>query len=201
MGRAQLGPSQKLRRLTMKFEELRELVRARRTDMMVDKDRQLPDGTLEKLCELAMWAPNHKLTFPWMFAAVSGDARARLSNCTADAMERDGDKPEKVAKARTKFQRAPVILIVGTDPGDTQLRTEENRDAVSAGIQNILLGATTLGFASFWSSCPKGANDDVAKFCGFKAGTHITAMIYLGYPERQAPTIERPPATIKLITS
>ena len=184
----------------MKFDELRELVRARRTDMMVDKDRALNDGVIEQRCELAMWAPNHKLTFPWMFAAVSGDARERLSNCVADAMARDGDKPEKVAKARTKFQRAPVILIVGTEQGDTQLRTQENRDAVSAGIQNILLGATSLGLASFWSSCPKGANDDVANFCNFKPNTHITAMIYLGHPQRQAPPIERPPAKIFKIT-
>ena len=185
----------------MKFEELSDLVRARRTDMMVDKDRALDAGVIEKLCELAMWAPNHKLTFPWMFAAVTGDARARLSNCTADAMAREGDKPEKVTKARTKFQRAPVILIVGTEQGDTQLRTEENRDAVSAGIQNILLGATSLGLASFWSSCPKGANDDVANFCEFPQDTHITAMIYLGYPQRQAPAIERPPVKIKTIAN
>ena len=34
----------------MNFEELRELVRARRTDMMVDKDRALDDGVIEKLC-------------------------------------------------------------------------------------------------------------------------------------------------------
>ena len=177
----------------MNFESLRELIRARRTDMMVDKDRALDSGTLEKLCELAMWAPNHKMTFPWMFAAVTGDARARLSNCTADAMAREGDKPEKVAKARTKFQR--------TEPGDTQLRTEENRDAVSAGIQNILLGATTLGLASFWSSCPKGVNEDVANFCNFKPGTHITAMIYLGHPQREAPVLERPPVKITNIAS
>ncbi len=185
----------------MKFDELRELVRARRTDMMVDKDRALDVGVIEKLCELAMWAPNHKLTFPSVFAAVTGDARERLSNCTADAMARQGDKPERVAKARTKFQRAPVILIVGTELGDTQLRTEENRDAVSAGIQNILLGATSLGLASFWSSCPKGANEDVANFCGFKTGTHITAMIYLGHPQRQAPAIKRPSAKITSITN
>lgn len=184
----------------MKFDELQELVRARRTDMMVDKNRKLDDGTVEKLCELAMWAPNHKLTFPSAFAAITGDARERLSNCTADAMARNGDTPEKVAKARTKFQRAPMILIIGTESGDTQLRTEENRDAVSAGIQNILLGATSLGLASFWSSCPKGANDDVAKFCEFKPDTHITAMIYLGHPQRVATAIQRPPAKIKNIT-
>ena len=132
----------------------------------------------------------------FLIAAVTGEARERLSNCVADAMAREGDKPEKVAKARTKFQRAPVILIVGTDQGDTQLRTEENRDAVSAGIQNILLGATSLGLASFWSSCPKGANDDVAKYCGWPQGTHITAMVYLGWPTRTLPDRERPAPAI-----
>ncbi len=182
------------------FEDLRQLVMARRSEMLVEKDRKLDPGVIEKLCELATWAPNHKRTFPWMFAAVTDDARERLSNCVADAMERRGDKPEKVAKARTKFQRAPVILIVGTVPGDTQLRTEENRDAVAAGIQNILLGATSLGLASFWTSCPKGVNDDVTNFCDFNPGTHITAMIYLGHPQRQTPAVERPPANIKIIT-
>jgi len=183
----------------VKFEELKSLVRARRTDMMVDKDRMPADGTVEKLCELAMWAPNHKLTFPWKFAAVTGDARARLSNCVADAMARQGDPPHKVEKARAKYQRAPVILIVGSEPGDTQLRTGENRDAVAAGIQNILLGATSLGLASFWSSCPTGVNDDVARFSGFNPGTHITAMIYLGHPQRSAPEIKRPPVAINYI--
>ena len=43
----------------MNCEAMRELVKARCTDMMVDKDRALDNGTLEKLCELAMWAPNH----------------------------------------------------------------------------------------------------------------------------------------------
>ena len=183
----------------MSFEEFSKLVLMRRTNLVVDKDRPMDPGVLEQLCELAMWAPNHKLTFPWVFAAITGSARARLSNVAADAMFREGDSPAKVDRARTKYQRAPVVLVVGTEVGETQLRTEENRDAVAAGIQNILLGATTLGLASYWSSCPRGANDDVASFCEFRAGTHITAMIYLGWPQRQAPVTMRPPVKINTI--
>ena len=183
------------------FEEFSKLVLTRRTNLVVDKDRPLDPGVLEKLCELAMWAPNHKLTFPWVFTAVTGDARARLSNVAADAMAREGDTPAKVDRARTKFQRAPVVLVVGAEVGESQLRTEENRDAVAAGIQNILLGATTLGLASYWSSCPRGANDDVASFCEFRLGTHITAMIYLGWPQREAPGTMRPPVKVRTITS
>ena len=30
------------------------------------------------LCDLAQWAPNHKRTWPWRFAAFSGSGRAKL---------------------------------------------------------------------------------------------------------------------------
>jgi nitroreductase len=91
--------------------------------------------------------------------------------------------------------------VVGTLQGESELQTEENRDAVSAGIQNMLLGATAMGLGSFWSSCPKGANDDVAKHCGWPEGTHITAMLYLGWPNRDIPDRERPAPAITYFTS
>jgi nitroreductase len=111
-------------------------------------------------------------------------------------MKRRGDAENKVEKTRTKYLRAPVIIVVGTAPGDSELQTEENRDAVAAGIQNLLLGATAMGFGSFWSSCPKGANDDVARHCGWESGTHVTAIIYLGWPTRTLPDRERPAPNI-----
>ena len=70
-----------------------------------------------------------------------------------------GDEPARVDKTRRKYLRAPGMLVVGSAAGDTPLRTIENRDAVAAGIQNVLLGATAAGLASFWSSCPKGAEE------------------------------------------
>ena len=99
-------------------------------------------------------------------------------------MHRFGDSAEKVLKTRTKYLRAPAVLVVGSHSGDTLLRSAENRDATSAGIQNILLGATVAGLASYWSSCPKGANDEVALFCGFKPDTFIASLIYVGWPIR-----------------
>ena len=166
----------------MKFEELRELVRARRTDMMVDKDRALDDGTLEKLCELAMWAPNHKRTWPWRFAHVKGEARGTYGNTVADALATAGKDEDAVAKARTKFLRSPSLIVVGSAQGEDQLRTDENRDAVAAGIQTLLLSATARGLATYWGSCPPPAQKAVADFCGFDPGTAIIGHIYVGWP-------------------
>lgn len=180
-------------------DELAALIRSRRTNMAVHRDRPVPHDLVEELCALAMWAPNHKRTWPWRFALVDGDGRARLGEVIADAMAHHGDPPEKVQKARGKYLRTPATLVVGSAPGDTPDRTAENRDATAAGIQNLLLAATAHGLATYWGSCPKGANDVVAELCGFEAGTHVAAIIYLGWPNDEAAVPERPAVQVRIV--
>lgn len=181
--------------------DLADLIRRRRTSMLVDKQRAVPNEMLRDMCELAQWAPNHKRTWPWRFAIAEGEARARLGNVIADAMHAHGDPLEKVDKARTKYLRTPVTLVVGSSPGDSPLRTAENRDAVAAGIQILLLAATDQGLASYWGSCPKGANDVVAELCGFEPGTHISAMIYIGWATTTVESPGRPAPDVHLIAA
>ena len=89
--------------------------------------------------------------------------------------------------------------MVGSAPGDSPMRTAENRDAVAAGIQTMLLAATNQGLASYWGSCPKGANDVVADLCGFEPGTHITALIYLGWASSTVESPSRPAPQVNVI--
>jgi nitroreductase len=168
--------------------------------MVVDRDRAVPRALVEQLCALAQWAPNHKRTWPWRFAVVEGDGRSRLGHVIAEAMAQRGDPPEKVIKARTKYTRTPSVLVVGSAAGDSELRTAENRDAVAAGVQNVLLGATAAGLASYWGSCPKGADDVVAELCGFEPGTFVAAIIYLGWADGGVATPERPPLSLRVVT-
>jgi nitroreductase len=179
--------------------DLADLIRRRRTSMLVDKERAVPHDLVRDLCDLAQWSPNHKRTWPWRFALAEGPARAHLGNAIAEAMQAHGDLPEKVDKTRTKYLRTPATVVVGSAPGDSPLRTAENRDAVAAGIQNLLLGATALGLASYWSSCPKGANDVVVDLCGFELGTHISAIVYLGWATAVITPPERPLPDVHMI--
>lgn len=167
--------------------------------MLVEQDRDVPLDLIERLCELAQWAPNHKRTWPWRFAVAVGEGRARLGAAVAEAMERHGDPAEKVAKARGKYLRTPVTLIVGSAPGDTDERTAENRDAVAAGIQNLLLAATAEGLATYWGSCPKGAHEAVVGLCGFEPGTHISALMYLGWATTAPEGPDRPPVRLTVV--
>lgn len=174
------------------YETIAEVIRTRRTSMAVDPSRDVDDVVLDELFELASWAPCHKRTWPWQFAVVRGDARLRLGEVVASAMERHGDEAHRVEKARTKYARTPVVVVVGSAPGDSPTRTAENRDATSAAMQNFLLGAWARGIATYWGSCPKGANDDVSKFCGFTPGSTVLSITYVGWATDTATTPDRP---------
>jgi nitroreductase len=169
-----------------------DIIRARRTSMLVDKERPVPNELIEELCELASWAPNHKRTWPWRFAAITGPAQLRFGDTVAEAMAAFGDEPAKVDKARTKYARTPAVVVVGSTAGDSELRAAENRDATAAAIQNFMLAATARGLATYWGSCPKGANDPVAQFCGFEPDTTVVCIMYLGWATSTVEAPERP---------
>lgn len=178
---------------TTGFDTFAELARSRRTSMIVDRDREVPTELIAELCGLATWAPNHKKTWPWRFALFTGGGRARLGDTMAEEMHRfDVGDDVKRAKTRTKYLRTPAVLVVGCAPHDNDMLHDENRDAVAAGIQNLLLGATALGLASFWSTPAITSPPSVLDLCGFGPEDRLVGMIYLGWAAQRCPAPERP---------
>ena len=72
----------------------------------------------------------------------------------------------------------------------------ENRDAVAAAIQNLLLGATAVGLASFWSTPALTRPRTVLELCGFGAADRVVGMLYLGWPSGDCAVPERPATEI-----
>lgn len=180
--------------------EFESLARTRRTNLLIDLERPVDPALVERLCDLITWAPNHKRTWPWQVAAFTGSARATLGNAFADDQADAGEQDlVRIEKARRKYLRAPVCVVVGSTPGDSTERTGENRDAVSAGIQNFLLGATAAGLASFWSTPPGRRGRRVLGLCGFPESTELVGVIYLGWPKELAAAPERPPLQVRWV--
>ncbi len=184
-----------------RYEWFAHLVRQRRTSMFVDAERDVDPATVQELCGLATWAPNHKRTWPWQFAYFTGAGRARLGETmVADMIDADFGDETKRTKTRTKYLRTPGVLVVGCEPHPNDTLHMENRDAVAAGIQNLLLGATALGLASFWSTPALMRPPRVLDLCGFGADDRVIGIIYLGWEDRPCEAPERPPLPITLVT-
>jgi nitroreductase len=184
------------------LERFAALVRSRRTHMIVERDADVPLEVISRLCELATWAPNHKRTWPWRFAVFTGEGRARLGEAFAADLAGAGiGDVAKHAKTLTKYLRTPATVVVGCTAHDHPTFHDENRDAVAAGIQNLLLGATAVGLASFWSTPPVADGARALDLCGFEPDARIIGVIYLGWPASTVDAPERPELRLNHISS
>jgi nitroreductase len=179
------------------FEDFTRLVHERRTSMVVDQNRAVDPDLVAELCGLATWAPNHKKTWPWRFALFTGDGRARLGATMVDDMAAAsfGDDGKRI-KTATKYTRTPAVLVVAAASHENEMLDAENRDAVAAGVQNLLLGATALGLASFWSTPALTRPPGVLRLCGFEPTDRVVAVIYLGWSVGTAAVPDRPAVTL-----
>ena len=174
------------------FEAVMGLITARRTNLRIDPERPVGPALIGRLCRAATLAPNHRVTEPWRFAVLTGSARAALGEIAAHQLATRGvTDPARVDKARGKYPRAPVVVAAGCETDADPIRHAEDRDAVAAGVQNLLLAASAAGLATYWATGATARSPETARVCGFEGGTVIVALIYLGWPTAPAPSGHR----------
>ena len=181
-----------------------ELAYRRRSNLRIDPDRAIDDSLLDQLITTAATAPNHHRTYPWRFRIIGGDGRRGLGNALADHLANEPSPDPalaqaRVSKARSKYLRAPVIVVVASRTGEDEIATGENRDAVSAAIQTLLLAATEVGLASLWSTGAAAQSTEVAEFCGFDPDDTIIGLVYLGWPNAELePAVRAVPEVVRI---
>ena len=181
-------------------EELETLISARRSNLLIDASKEVDSALVDRIVNSAQWAPNHKRTWPLRLAVISGDSRRTLGDTIADAMAIHGDDEIKVTKTRGKFMRSPIVIIVAAAEGATTNETEENKYAVAAGVQNMLLMAESFGLAALWGSPAKGANNAITTLCSMEPTDHVMGIVYLGWPTQTLSAPLRPNISITRLT-
>lgn len=151
----------------------------------------MPEETIRALIEAATCAPNHKLTEPWRFTVLRGDARKRLGELWAQraAQEIDAAKRDAFIEGESaKPLRAPIVVAVATRTDADPVRAEEDLAATAAAVENLLLAAHARGLAAGWKTGRIVGDAEVKRFLGFDPSDRIVAMIYLGARATEQPT-------------
>ena len=159
-------------------------------------DRRPGRGDIEALLGAAVRAPNHFLTQPWRFVVIAGDALDGLGAAMAERVkeehEGDDELERRVEMERQRPRRAPVIITVVYVPSDDPRAIEvEDRYAVGAAMQNILLMAHARGMGAYLRTGPAAEYEGVKQHLGLKDGEEIAGFVYVGYPEADRPLTER----------
>lgn len=145
------------------------------------------DDEIARIVEAAVAAPNHKLTEPWTFTVLRGDARARLgavwaaSEATRTTLA-GTDRDDYLRREAGKPMRAPVVVAVSSVTSEDPVRAEEDFAATAAAVQNALLAAHALGLGAIWRTGAMVRDRDVLAHLGLAPSDRIVGFVYLGRP-------------------
>jgi nitroreductase len=148
---------------------------------------------VEELLAAAISAPNHHLTGPWRFVVLAGDARGEVGDAHARAVarERPGLPPEGLAKEAARLERAPVVVVAIAVGDEDPVQAREDRDAVAAAIENLLLAAHARDLGAMWRTGAMVDEPEVRDALGLGPRDAVVGFVYLGHPAGPPP--ERPP--------
>ena len=155
------------------------------------QDKLVSKREIEQLVAAALAAPSHHRTQPWRFIVLSGEALDQLGEAMAEGVrDKLGSSPDlaaKVEKERGRPKRAPVIITVIYVPSDHPKAIEvEDRYAVGAAVENLLLAARGLNIAASWKTGQAAEDQAVKGFLGLTEGEEIAGFIYIGYAQEGA---------------
>jgi len=181
------------------YNHLLNLVKKRRTVRRFKPD-PLPEGCIEKIIEVARWAPSGFHTQPWEFVVVK---KQEVKAAIIKALDKyappiTNTKPgdEVQAVSRRSFRDAPAFIILLADwrakvglPGHP---TEKNAavariyySSLANAFLYLHLAAASLGLASQWYSAVSHpeAEGEIKSIIGIPESLTIYDMMVLGYPD------------------
>jgi nitroreductase len=173
------------------------LIQSRQTILPKRLTEPGPDAQeLAQILGAAAAAPDHGQVLPWRFVRVPQDARPLLADAFAVALqERDaGASPTQVEQAREKAFRSPclLLLVVDAQRGDPDVDLGERLLSAGCAVQNILLMATALGFASALTSGKALKADCLRRLFALQDSDHALCFVSLGTAMGSRPGRIRP---------
>jgi nitroreductase len=142
-----------------------------------------PDaGALERILEAAAQAPDHGLLRPWRFVLIPRDRRADLGAVFEAALVRRAPDAADAARAaaRDKAHHAARLLVaILVDDPATAIPGAEKLVSLGCAIQNMLLAAQALGYASGLAS--GGALETPAMRQLLRLEPHERAICFIGF--------------------
>jgi nitroreductase len=150
--------------------------------------RKIPDEIILQLLDSADWAPTHGRTEPWRFIVFSNNETVEFTKRHAELyrLHTDSSKfvEEKYKSLAKQGENASHVIVAWMKRVPNHKIPEiEEICATAAAIENILLTATSLNIASFWST--GGVTHHRALHDEFNLGQEdiILGLLYLGYTD------------------
>ena len=176
------------------MKNINDLIKKRRTIHSYSIE-PIDEELIEEAINCALYAPNHKLTFPMRFTIIPKEFRKALANISLTVRKKKGRvlTPEDETKIIQKFEKPSHILIVSQVKNTDPLILKEDYATLAMGIQNFSLYLWEKGYGTKWSSGSIIKEDELYSLCGINPKEEsIEALLWAGRPEKEPPPPKRP---------
>ena len=137
-----------------RLKDAADRIRERRSVRAADILEPGPsESEINEMLEIASRVPDHGKLGPWRFLIFDGDSRQKFGELLRSQFAKTNpDSSETILEREySRFMRAPTIIgvISKVDPAS---RIPEWEQILSSGAvcQNLLVGASLMGFAAQW---------------------------------------------------
>lgn len=149
----------------------------------------IEDSTIEKLIALADWAPTHGRTEPWRFYIWGGEKVAAFCKDHADMKRAASTELTEDAYNNliSMGDKCSHVLLAVVRRGDLpKIPPMEETAATAAAIQNLLLGAESLGISAYWGTGGSVLQQEMKSYLKLREEDHVIGALYLGYSDEPA---------------
>lgn len=153
--------------------------------------KKIDNALIQRLLILADWAPTHGRTEPWRFIVYEQESVKQFCRDHAE-LYRNNTDPEKFTHAKyEKLQQqgdqlSHIIVVYMKRSVHHSIPVLEEIAAVSAAMQNILLGAASLGIAALWSTGGITHEPSMKTYLALGEEDIIMGLLFLGYTDEPA---------------
>jgi nitroreductase len=184
----------------MSIKSLNELIKKRRSVFPpVYNGRKIPKKIIAQILENANYAPTHKLTEPWRFKILRGDALKRLSSFVVEDYEKNTPKELQNDIKRKKVGENPLrsACVIGICMKRHEGRPEwEGLAAIAMAVQNMWLTCTAYNIGSYWSTPP--VIERINTMLNLGNGEKCLGFFYMGYSDMPLLEAKRTPIEGKI---
>ncbi len=161
-------------------------------------DAPVPEGTILELLELAVLAPNHRMTEPLRFRVMSEAAKRAYAEALAGRKAKNVDDPEVARRITDKVLRynlsiPAMIGVLVHEHEDPEIREEDYATAFMA-IQNLSLAAVARGLGTHIKTGAVMTEPLLRDALEVPDDHRLAAIVFLGQPAEVPDPKDRTPA-------
>ncbi|MCB0406561.1 MAG: nitroreductase [Bdellovibrionales bacterium] len=176
--------------------DIEEIIKTRRTIHEYLENQKVEQHVVDTALDLGLWAPNHKMTFPWVFYDMGPVTRQKMISLALELNQKKMGLEFTEAKRQNlqkKLNSMSHMIGLGIKKSEDLVQAREDYASMACAIQNISLYLWSKGIGSKWSTGRFTHHEQTYEILDINPHeVELVGALFIGYPPSIPRSTPRP---------